>query len=67
MSTDQRVTWDQFGPAEFDRRRLPKGHKAAAPDQGGLFFVAVPPAPPKVAAPPPELPGQAALFSDGES
>ena len=67
MSTEQRVTWADFGPAEFDRRRMPKGHKSAPADQGGLFFVAVPPKPAKTTALPPELPGQDALFGDGES
>lgn len=66
MSTDQRVTWEDFGPAEFDRRRMPKGHKSAPADQAGLFFVATPPAPAKSAPPPPELPGQDALFGDSE-
>lgn len=64
MSTDQQVTWTDLGPAEFDRRRMPKGHKAAPADQAGLFFVAVPPAPAKGTALPPELPGQDALFGD---
>ena len=62
--TDQSVTRADFGPAEFDRRRMPKGHKAPPADQAGLFFVAVPPKPAKAAALPPELPGQDALFGD---
>ena len=60
------LTWADLGPAEFDRRRLPKGHKAAPADQAGLFFVAVPPAPAKVAPLPAELDGQGALFGDGD-
>jgi hypothetical protein len=61
------VTWQDFGPAEFDRRRMPKGHKTAAKDQGGLFFVAVEPLPAKPATLPAELDGQAALFGDDPS
>jgi hypothetical protein len=56
--------WDELGPAEFDRRRMPKGHQVAAPDQGGLFFMAVDPAPVKVKPGRPELDGQAGLFGD---
>ena len=67
MSTEPRVTWEQFGPAEFDKRRMPRGHKPPPADQAGLFFVAVPPKPAKTTPLPPELPGQDALFSDGES
>ena len=62
--TDERVTWADFGPAEFDRRRMPRGHKSAPADQAGLFFAAIPPAPAKAAPVPPELPGQDALFGD---
>ena len=58
------LQWDELGPAEFDRRRLPTGRKAAPADQGALFFVAVPPAPAKAAPLPAELPGQGELFGD---
>jgi hypothetical protein len=46
---------------------MPKGHKTAAKDQGGLFFVAVEPLPAKPATLPAELDGQAALFGDDPS
>jgi hypothetical protein len=58
------VTWESYGPAEFDRRRMPKGHKSAPKDQGGLFVMAAEPLPAKVTPVPAELPGQDALFGD---
>ena len=60
--------WTAFGPAEFDRRRMPKGRKPQ-PAQAGLFVLAAEPLPAKPAPVPEELPGQAALFGedgDGE-
>jgi hypothetical protein len=58
------VTRETYGPAEFDRRRMPRGHKPAPKDQGGLFVVAVDPLPAKAAPVPAELDGQGALFGD---
>jgi hypothetical protein len=56
------VRWEDFGPAEFDRRRMPRGHKIAPKDQGGLFVMAVEPRPVKAPALPPELPGQLSIL-----
>ena len=69
MTATEAPTWLDLGPAEFDARRLPKGYKRPAAEQGNLFFAAVPPRPVKPAALPPELPGQDALFDEdgGES
>jgi hypothetical protein len=61
------VTWSDLGPAEFDKRRMPKGHKSAPADQGGLFFMAVKPVPAKGAALAAELPGQGDLFGGDDS
>ncbi len=60
------VSWADLGPAEFDRRRMAKGHKPAAPEQAGLFFAQIPAKPAKPAPVPPELPGQDALFGGSE-
>jgi hypothetical protein len=57
------ATWLDLGPAEFDARRLPRGHQRAPADQGALFFAAVLPARVK-ARTPAELPGQVGLFGD---
>jgi hypothetical protein len=59
------ITWADLGPAEFDRRRMPKGHKSAPAEQAGLFFAAVEPLPVKATPLPAELPGQESLFGDG--
>ena len=41
--------WLDLGPAEFGARRLPKGNRRPAAEQGSLFFAAVPPKPAKAA------------------
>ena len=56
------VTWQDYGPAEFDRRRMPEGHKTAPEGQAGLFVMAAEPKPAKSAALPAELPGQLDIF-----
>jgi hypothetical protein len=61
------VAWSELGPAEFDKRRMPKGHKSAPADQGGLFFMAVEPVAAKPAALAAELPGQGDLFGGDDS
>lgn len=68
MTTDA-PTWLNYGPAEFDRRRAPKGTRTREPGQPALFFAAIPPEPPKPAKLPPELPGQGSLLDkpDGAS
>ena len=59
--------WQDYGPAEFDSRLMPRGHKRPAPDQGALFIAAVPPVR-KPAAAPVQLPGQGELdLFDGEA
>jgi hypothetical protein len=57
-------TWLDYGPAEFDRRRLPNGASLPDPDQAGLFFMAREATPPKPARVRPELPGQGDLLGD---
>ena len=57
-----KVTWQDYGAAEFDRRRMPKGHKQAPAEQAGLFVMAAEPLPAKTAALPAELPGQLDIF-----
>jgi hypothetical protein len=61
------VAWSDLGPAEFDKRRMPKGHKSAPADQGGLFFIAVAPVPAMPVTIAPELPGQGDLFGGDDS
>ena len=63
--TDQ-ARWEDFGPAEFDRRRMPRKHKIAPEGQGGLFRMSVEPLPDWRPPRLPELPGQDELFG-GES
>ena len=62
------ASWlDDFGPAEFDKTRMPRGRKPQPAGQAGLFVLAAEPLP---VNPPPvreELPGQAALFGDDET
>jgi len=61
------ATWADYGPAEFDSRLMPRGHRRPAPDQGALFIAAVPPVRKPVPAPV-QLPGQGELdLSDGEA
>ena len=60
MTTDT-PAWLDLGPAEFDARRMPRGHKPGTEGQAGLFFVAVPPKPVR-SAPAAELPGQSDIF-----
>jgi hypothetical protein len=64
MTAVDAPAWLDYGPAEFDARRLPKGYRRPAAEQGNLFFAAVPPKTVKAPALPPELPGQDALFGD---
>lgn len=54
--------WTAFGPAEFDRRRMPRGRKPQPAAQASLFLLAAEPLPAKPAPVREELPGQAALF-----
>jgi hypothetical protein len=56
------TAWTGFGPAEFDKRRMPKGRKPQPPMQAGLFVLAAEPVPAKPAPQPEQLPGQADLF-----
>lgn len=62
MTAAESTSWLDMGPAEFDAKRLPKGYKRPAEDQGALFFAAVPPKPAKPVKVPDELPGQGDLF-----
>ena len=55
--------WGDYGPAEFDKRRMPAGHKSAPAAQAGLFVVAATPKPAK-AAPAAELPGQLDILTE---
>jgi hypothetical protein len=57
------AAWDEYGPAEFDRRRMPRGHKSPPAAQAGLFVAAVTPKPAR-AAPADELPGQLDMLTD---
>jgi hypothetical protein len=57
------AAWDEYGPAEFDKRRMPRGHKSAPAAQAGLFVAAVTPEPAKTAATA-ELPGQLDMLTD---
>ena len=41
------TTWDDYGPAEFDKRRMPRGHKTPPAAQAGLFVIAATPKPVK--------------------
>lgn len=63
--------WEDYGPAEFDRRRMPRGAKVAPREQAGLFVIAREPASPPVRASREELPGQGDLLemfpAEGES
>ena len=65
MTTDT-PTWLDYGPAEFDKRRAPKGTPARETTQGALFFAAIPPVPARPAKLPPELPGQGSLLDEPE-
>ena len=60
------TAWTDFGPAEFDKRRMPKGRKAQPAMQAGLFVLAAEPVPAKPAPAREELPGQSGLFGDGD-
>jgi hypothetical protein len=60
------TVWDEYGPAEFDKRRMPKGRKPQPATQAGLFVMAAEPLPAKPAPQPEELPGQGGLFDPGE-
>lgn len=61
-ATTSGTEWTAYGPAEFDRRRCPKGAKEAPADQAGLFVMAREPLPAKAAPVPPQMDGQGALF-----
>jgi hypothetical protein len=56
--------WTDYGPAEFDRRRMPRGRKPQNVQQAGLFVLAAEPLPAKTAGPGPEMDGQADLFGN---
>jgi hypothetical protein len=58
--------WTDYGPAEFDKRRMPKGRKPQPVQQAGLFVLAAEPLPAKTGPEPPQLPGQGGLFGDTE-
>ena len=58
--------WEDYGPAEFDRRRMPRKHKQAPEGQAGLFRMCAEPLPEFRPWQPPELPGQDALFTGSE-
>jgi len=61
------TAWSDYGPAEFDRKRCPKGARVAPEGQAGLFVMAREPLPAKPAAVPSELEGQADLFGEVQS
>lgn len=60
------TAWTDYGPAEFDRRRCPRGAQAAPAAQAGLFVMARTPLPAPAAPPAPEMDGQGALDLFGE-
>lgn len=62
------VTWGDYGPAEFDRRLMPRGHKPADTGQSALFVAAVEPVKRPAPAAAEQLPGQGELdlFGEGE-
>jgi len=55
-------SWGGYGPAEFDRKRCPKGAKEQPADQGALFVAAREPLP-LPAEPVTVLDGQGELFA----
>ncbi len=57
------ASWlDDFGPAEFDRTRMPKsGRKPRDAGQAGLFMMAAEPLPAKTPVAE-EMPGQESMF-----
>ena len=57
------AAWEDYGPAEFDKRRMPAGHKSAPADQAGLFVIAVTPKPAKT-APAADDPDQLDMFGE---
>jgi hypothetical protein len=59
--TPDGVSWLAMSPADYDARLTARGHKRAAEEQPGLFYV---PTPTRETAAPrrQELDGQAALF-----
>lgn len=61
------TSWDEMSAADFDRKRMVRGHKRDQADQAGLFYVPTPtkdPAPARKQRA--QLEGQTDIFAELE-